>query len=215
MDPVLELLKEYRDCYTSNDRRYKKFNVVISRIETNKDSVSRYDLSQMMFDLLNPQRQLDYISAITICMKNPEYKKAMEMPAADKPRELIESIQKRKSDLKKPTNQNNARFKKFSTRGQFRPRGSFRQSNFRFNRNYQRGNNFRQNNRFNRSFNQNQQRPYRQNRSFQNNYQNDYREPQNNPNNFSGNNNAQNLNQPPPYQKPQNNRGNFRGSNNR
>jgi hypothetical protein len=213
MDPVLDLLKEYRDCYTSNDRRYKKFNVVISRIETNKDSVSRYDLTQMMFDLLNPQRQLDYISAITICMKNPEYKKAMEMPAADKPRELMESIQKRKSDHKKPSAQNNSRFRKTSTRGQYRQRGGFRQSNFRFNRNFQRGNNFRSNNRFSRPFNQMNQRPYRQNKPF---YNNDNRETQNYNNNYnSGNNNAQNLNQPPPAQKQQNNRGNFRGSNNR
>ena len=212
MDPVLELLKEYRDTYTSNDRHYKKFNVVIGRIETNKESVSRWDLSQMMYDLLNPQRQLDYISAITICMKNPEMKKAMELPASDKPRELIEAQQKKKVDFKKPTYQNSTKFRKTSFRGQSRTRGNFRQQNFRpNNRNFQRSQSYRGFNQYNRPYNN--QRNFRQNRYYGDQGKPDFRNP--NVNQFQNNQNNQIAPQQLQIQNKPNNRGNFRGGNNR
>jgi hypothetical protein len=215
MEPALELLKEFRDCYSSNDRHYKKFNVVINRIETNKLSCSRWDLSQMMYDLLTPQRQLDYISAITICMKNPLMKKEMEKPASDRPREIFESEQKKKFEFKKPSANTASKFRKTNFRGQSRGRGTFRQNNFRNNRNFQRGNNYQNNSQNYRNNRYNQNRNFGNNfRSNQNNvgYNQNYKQFHQNPQ--QQNNNHQNTTTPQILQNKPSGRGNFRGINN-
>ena len=123
LSPCLDLLKEYRDCFNSSDRHYKKFEVAIRRIENNRNTISRFDLSQLMYDLLTPERQLDYIACITIVMKNTELKKEMEKLASEKEREVVEAKFKPKGDFKQPQST-------LRSRGKGRVRGNFR-PNFR------------------------------------------------------------------------------------
>jgi hypothetical protein len=186
LTPCLDLLKEYRDCFNSSDRHYKKFEVAIRRIENNKSTISRFDLSQLMYDLLTPERQLDYIACITIVMKNPELKREMEKLAAEKERELVESKNKPKGDYKQNVSSSRTRGRgRGRSQGRISNRNNyaykpFRQNNYnrggrgRGNFRGRRGNNFgynkynnRQNNGYyNNNYNQNYNRDYNQNQGY-------------------------------------------------
>ena len=78
----------------------KQFNVVISRVEANKNSLSRLGLTQKIYDLLTAERQIDYISAIETCMSNPEMTIEMNRFASDRSRELADSKIKLKENDK-------------------------------------------------------------------------------------------------------------------
>ena len=127
LTPCLEILKEYRDCFNSSDRHYKKFEVAIRRIENNLHTISRFDLSQLLYDLLTPERQLDYIACITIVMKNPELKREMEKLASEKDRETAEAKNKPKGDYKATMSTSKTRGR---GRGKFQGRGFNRQNNY-------------------------------------------------------------------------------------
>jgi hypothetical protein len=204
LDPCLDLLKEFRDCHVATDRTYKMFNVAISRIESNKNSLTRYELTQLIYDLLTSERQVEYLSSIKMIMENPENKKKMTELASNKGREIADLKQKVKDDGKKvnsyrtktrankwqPTSNYRGRNNQGQTRGynkrknSFRGRGnfsgSFRGRGQNFNRGYQPRNNY--NNGYNNGY---------QNQRYQNNngYQGDG-------NNFNNGNSGGQLNQP-------------------
>ena len=204
LDPTLELLKEYRDNFSASDRNYKKFNVAITRIENNKNAISRYDLSQLIFDLLTPERQQEYLSAVKICMETPDMKKEMVKLASDRDRELAELKTKAKEDAKK-LNVNNRNRGRGRTRGYSSynnySRGKSNNNRYNSNRGYRgkyRGQNRGQINRgynnnyrgnqsqssyFNGQGNNNQGQNYYNNNNYQNNHQE----------NTSQNNNANNM----------------------
>ena len=210
LEPCLDLLKEYRDCYVATHRTYKMFNVAITRIEQNKNSLTRFDLTQLIYDLLTSERQVEYLASIKIAMENPESKKEMIKLASSNNRDLAELKNKLKIENKKgatsntrgKTNrwQNNNRGKRNNfTRQNFQNRqngyrGRFSRGNFvtrgrGYSRNTQRYNNQGYyNNRFN-------------NNSFRTDNNNNH---QNDGNNF--NNNNQTI-------QPQFNQTNPRGNN--
>ena len=202
LDPCLDLLKEYRDCFSASNRNYKMFNVAITRVEGNKNSLSRFELSQLIYDLLVPERQLDYLASIKIVMENPELKKEMQKLASDKDREVAELKVKHKDDAKKHLVKNpKGKFAKTNTRGRFNNYGnrgnSSRYNNFRGRGRNGRGRGFYRNN-FQRNNFGNNSRGFNNN-SFRNNqemHQNDGNNFHNNPegqggqqNNFRGNQN--------------------------
>jgi hypothetical protein len=183
LEPCLDLLKEYRDCYEATHRTYKMFNVAITRIEQNKNSLTRFDLTQLVYDLLTSERQVEYLASIKIAMESPESKKEMLKLASSQNRELADLKNKVKNDQKKgSTNtnkgrvnkwQNNNRGKRFSypSRGNrqnnFRgraPRGNFGNRGRGYNRNYQRYNN-QGNGYYNQRFNNNSYRTDNNNHS--------------------------------------------------
>ena len=167
LDPCLDLLKEYRDCFSASNRNYKMFNVAITRVEGNKNSLSRFELSQLIYDLLVPERQLDYLASIKIVMENPELKKEMQKLASDKDREIAELRVKQKTDSKKPSAKNpTGKFNKTVSRG-------------RFNNYNTRGNTSRYNNSRGRGRN-GRGRGYYRNNYQRNNFGNNYRNYNNN-----------------------------------
>jgi hypothetical protein len=210
LTPCLELLKEYRDCFNSSDRHYKKFEVAIRRIENNMHTISRFDLSQLTYDLLTPERQLDYIACITIVMKNPELKREMEKLASEKDREIIEARNKPKGEYKSTIGNNKNRGR---GRGRAQVRGYNRQNNYtrpQRQNNFYRGGRGRGNFRARRgNFGYNK---YRQNNGyFNNNYNQNYNQnsQQNYPNQQTlNNNNNQQITNSPHNQETQGNLGN-------
>ena len=204
LDPCLDLLKEYRDCFSASNRNYKMFNVAITRVEGNKNSLSRFELSQLIYDLLVPERQLDYLASIKIVMENPELKKEMQKLASDKDREIAELRVKQKTDSKKPSAKNpTGKFNKTVSRG-------------RFNNYNTRGNTSRYNNSRGRGRN-GRGRGYYRNNYQRNNFGNNYRNYNNNSyrNNQESHQSDGNNFQPAPegQNSQQNNfRGNHRGN---
>jgi hypothetical protein len=83
LDPCLKILKEYRGFFNSEDLNYKKFDVVIRRIEHNRFNLSRFDLSQLCYDVLTPMNQFEYLASVAIAMENPLTKKEMNKLASD------------------------------------------------------------------------------------------------------------------------------------
>ena len=162
LEPCLDLLKEYRDCYAATHRTYKMFNVAITRIEQNKNSLTRFDLTQLIYDLLTSERQVEYLASIKIAMESPESKKEMIKLASSQNRELAELKNKFKNDHKKVTtssqrgksknwqNSNRGKRTNFTRQGfqnrQNSYRGRYNRGNFGnrgrgYNRNNQRFNN--------------------------------------------------------------------------
>jgi hypothetical protein len=205
LDPCLDLLKEYRDCHVATDRTYKMFNVVSTRIESDKNSITRYELSQLIYDLLTSERQVEYLASIKMIMENPENKKGMIKLASSKGREISELKQKVKDDGKKvnsfrtknklnswqPSNSNRGKYTQGQTRGYNQKRrgslrgrgnfsGSFRGQGQGCNRGYQHRNNY--NNSYNNGY---------QNQRYQNNFGN-----QVDGNNFNNGNSGGHQNQP-------------------
>ena len=208
LEPCLDLLKEYRDCFSASNRNYKMFNVAITRVENNKNSISRFELSQLIYDLLVPERQLDYLASIKIVMENPEMKKEMLKLASDKDREIADLRTRQKDDAKKATSKSTrgkfnknfrTRFNNANTRGNSsrynHNRGGYRNGRGRGqNRNHYTRNNY---NGFNRGFNNNS---YRNNQSTYNGDGNTFAHQ-------NANNDAQNQ-QPSNFRGNQNHRGN-------
>ena len=201
LDPCLDLLKEYRDCFSASNRNYKMFNVAITRVENNKNSISRFELSQLIYDLLVPERQLDYLASIKIVMENPDMKKEMLKLASDKDREISDLRNKQKEDAKKVTSKNpKGKFSKTNFRTRFNP--GFRGNNPRYNNN--RGRGFRSGRGRGQSRTQYSRNNYGGfNRGFNNSYRNNHNSHSGDGNNFQHQNGHDDQNN-----QQQNSRGN-------
>jgi hypothetical protein len=209
LEPCLDLLKEYRDCYVATHRTYKMFNVAITRIEQNKNSLTRFDLTQLIYDLLTSERQVEYLASIKIAMESPESKKEMLKLASSQNRELSELKNKFKNDQKKVSTSNNrGKTNKWQNNNRGK-RNNYSRQGFQIRQNNYRGRISRGNfNNRGRGYNRNNQRYNNQGFYNQRYYNNTIRTDNNNHQGDGNNFNSNNATNPPQFNTNNHTRGN-------
>jgi len=146
--PGLELLKEYRDIFTSEHQQNKVLSLAINKIEKNRKYLSRKVMAEYCFESMEQDIQWEFQSTLKQIMGTKDQKYEISLPAD---RDLrIRKLNEDGKDFKSVRsariareNRNNKEWKKF--RGNSYSRGSFRGSRGQNSSSY-RGNNNNNNN---------------------------------------------------------------------